>query len=256
VDASLVVGCGVGGGVLGGVLDTLTGRIVRPPAGPEAGDAHVVPAEPGHTAGPVATAVSVAPAATVRRVAPPSEIALSALVTAAWFALAAARLGGVPALGAYCALGAGLLAASVVDGREGILPRVIVFVTLGALALGLVGASAADGHWRPLADAAIGGAVSFAVFFALWWVFPRGMGYGDVRLAGLIGVALGWLGFGVLYVGFLAAFVAGTVVGVVLMVRRGTGRKTRLPFGPALATGAAVGVLWGPWAVRLWLQHG
>ena len=254
MDASLVVGCGVGGGVLGGVLDTLTGRIVRPPAEPQAAEPLGADVENGHRPGPVATVVGAAPPATVTRVAPPSEIALSALLTAAWFALAAARLGGVPALGAYCALGAGLVAASVVDAREGILPRRIVFVTLGALALGLLGASAADGHWRALADAAIGGAVSFAVFFALWWVVPRGMGYGDVRLAGLIGAALGWLGFGALYVGFLAAFVAGTLVGVVLMVRRGTGRKTRLPFGPALAAGAAFGVFWGPWAVHIWLH--
>ena len=189
------------------------------------------------------------------RVAPRHEVLLSAVLTAGWFALAAARLGGVPALGAYCALGAGLVAAAVVDSRAGILPRVVVFATLGALAVGLAGASAADGRWRALGDAAIGGVICFAVFFALWWCFPRGLGYGDVRLAGLIGAALGWLGFGVLYVGFLVAFVAGTVVGVVLMVRRGTGRKTRLPFGPALAFGAGFGVLWGPWAVHLWLHH-
>jgi leader peptidase (prepilin peptidase) / N-methyltransferase len=250
VDATLVVGCALGGAVLGGVLDTLTGRIIRPPAEPSSVDETVAA-----SGGAVATALRPARVALGRSV-PRSEIVLSALLTAGWFALAGARLGAVPALGAYCALGSGLVAASVVDARAGILPRVVVYATLGALAAGLAGASAADGGWRAFGEAAIGGAVCFAVFFALWWCFPRGIGYGDVRLAGLIGAALGWLGFGVLYVGFLAAFVAGTVVGVVLMVRRGTGRKTRLPFGPALALGAAIGVFWGPWAVHLWLHHG
>jgi leader peptidase (prepilin peptidase) / N-methyltransferase len=250
VDGTLVVGCGIGGAVLGGVLDTLTGRIVRPPAAPAPAETTSV-----DTGESVLTALRVAPAAVAERVPPRVEIAVSALLTGAFFALAALRVGAVPALGAYCALGAGLVAASVIDAREGILPRTVVFVTLGAVVIGLIGASAADHRWRALADAGIGGAVCFAAFFALWWVFPRGLGYGDVRLAGLIGGALGWLGFSVLYVGFLVAFVAGTALGVVLMVQRGTGRKTRLPFGPALALGAAFGVLWGPWAAHLWLSH-
>ena len=60
---------------------------------------------------------------------------------------------------------------------------------------------------------------------------------------------------GELYVGFLASFLAGTVVGLVVMAGQGTGRKTRFAFGPALTLGAAFGVLWGPWAVHLWLHH-
>ncbi len=71
------------------------------------------------------------------------------------------------------------------------------------------------------------------------------MGFGDVRLAGLLGAGLGWLSLLHVYVGFLAAFAFGAVYGVVLMVAKGTGRKTKLPFGPALVAGAMVGVLWG-----------
>jgi leader peptidase (prepilin peptidase)/N-methyltransferase len=184
-----------------------------------------------------------------------AELAVSALVTGAVFALLAIRLGAVPALAAYCALFAGLAAASVVDARLGIVPRSILYPTFAAMAVGLAAASAVDSHWRALGEAAIGGAAAFAVFFALWWFFPRGLGYGDVRLAGVMGAALGWIGFGEIYVGFLAAFVTGTVVGLVVMASQGTGRKTRFAFGPALGIGAAFGVLWGPWAVHLWLAH-
>ncbi len=256
MDAVVVAGSFVGGSVAGAVLCTLTGRIVRPappePAPSEPAPPDPAPPDPAAERGAVAT---VAPGAVAVRVPPKLELAVSALLTGLWFALAAIRIGDVPALGAYCALGVGLVAASVVDARDGIVPRVIVFPTLAVAGGALVAASVAAAHEQPLLDAAIGGAIAFCVFFTLWWCFPRGLGYGDVRLAGLIGVALSWLGFGELYVGFLFAFVAGTVLGVALMVLQGTGRKTTLPFAPPLALGAAFGCFFGAWALHLWLPH-
>ena len=71
------------------------------------------------------------------------------------------------------------------------------------------------------------------------------MGLGDVRLAALIGAGLGWLGLLHVYVGFVVGFLAGALFGIVVMAARGTGRKTKLPFAPALAIGAVVGVLRG-----------
>ena len=248
----LVAGCAAGGLVTGGFLDSVTGRITRPPA-PSPEGATDVEGGPIPVQGAHIPAVSVAVAA---RTPGTSELAVSGIVTGAVFALLAIRLGAVPALAAYCALMVGLVAVSVVDMRLGIVPRSILYPTFGAMAVGLVAASAVDSHWRPLAVAAIGGVAAFAVFFALWWFFPRGLGYGDVRLAGVIGAALGWIGFGELYVGFLAAFVAGTVMGLAVAATRGSGRKTRFAFGPALSVGAAFGVLWGPWAVHLWLYRG
>jgi leader peptidase (prepilin peptidase)/N-methyltransferase len=242
VNLALVAGCSAGGLVIGGVLDSLSGRIVRAPD-PETPTAEAV------TQGSVATAVAT-------RVPSAVEVAGSALLTAVAFGLAAGRLGALPALAAYCALFAGLVALSVVDARIGIVPRSVLFPTFAATAVGLVAASGVDHRWGSLAHAALGGAIAFAVFFALWWFFPRGLGYGDVRLAGVMGAGLAWIGFGELYVGFLTAFAVGAAVGVTLMVRNGTGRKTRLPFGPPLAIGAAFGVLWGAWAVHVWLHHG
>jgi leader peptidase (prepilin peptidase)/N-methyltransferase len=58
-------------------------------------------------------------------------------------------------------------------------------------------------------------------------------------------VAAGWLGFGPLFVAFLAAFVLGAGIGIVAMAVSGAGRKTRIPFGPFLALGAVIAVVWG-----------
>jgi leader peptidase (prepilin peptidase) / N-methyltransferase len=252
VNVALVVGCGAGGLVIGTALDLLTGRIVRSPdPAPEVVAEH-------EAAGVRPSALATIPAPAVLREdrrAGPGELALSAVVTGAAFGLLAARLGAVPVLAAYCALACGLVAASAVDLRIGLVPRSILYPTFAATAVGLAAASAVDSHWRLLADSAIGGAAAFGAFFALWWVFPRGIGFGDVRLAGVIGAALGWIGFGEIYVGFVAAFVVGTVVGLAVMAATGTGRKTRFAFGPWLSVGAAFGIMWGPWAVHLWLGH-
>jgi len=239
VDITLLGGCAVGGALIGAVLDRA---------------AAAVPVPASSSGSPPATAADE----TVRAPMPPLpfERAGAAVTTAALFALAAARLGAVPDLAAYCVLFAGLVALSAVDIRSGLVPRRILYPTLVLMAGALVGAAAADSTWRPLLDAAIGGAVAFLVFFVIWWLFPKGMGFGDVRLAGMIGAGLGYLGFRQLYFGFLAAFVAGSLIGLVKMAVQGTGRKTALPFGPALAVGAAVGVLWGGVLANLWLHPG
>jgi len=218
-------GCAAGGAVLGVVLDAVAARIPR------------------------AKGSQVPPPRALERVA-------AAAVTAALLGGAAARFGAVPELTAYCVLFAGLVAVSVADIRVGLVPRKLLYPILATMAVAFVVAAAVSGVWRPLLDAAIGGAAGFLVFFGIWWISPRSMGFGDVRLAGLIGAGLGWLGFRQLYLGFLAAFVVGVAIGLVKMVVQGTGRKTALPFGPALAMGAVVGVLWGGYLVNVWIHLG
>ena len=87
--------------------------------------------------------------------------------------------------------------------------------------------------------------MAFGLFFAIWWFIPRGMGFGDVRLAGAIGFTTGWLSLLHAYVAFLAGFVVGMVFGLALMVVSSAGRKTRIPFAPSLSVGAVIAVLWG-----------
>jgi leader peptidase (prepilin peptidase)/N-methyltransferase len=199
--------------------------------------------------------------AEVREELPPPPASLvgrigTAAVTAALFLAAAIHFGPVAELAPFCVLFCGLVVLSVTDIRVGLVPRKLLYPWLALVTVGLVGASAADAEWHRFAVAAVCGAVVFAVFFAIWYALPRGMGFGDVRLAGVIALALGWLGALHVYVGILVAFVAGSLWGVVAMLVTGGGRKTRLAFAPALAIGAVVGVLWGGTIIHHWVGHG
>ena len=82
------------------------------------------------------------------------------------------------------------------------------------------------------------------------------MGYGDVRLSALIGLCLGWLGLRHVAVGLFLGFLIGAVVGLALIATGSSTRKTRIPFGPFLALGAVIAVLWGQGLVDLWLGRG
>ena len=110
---------------------------------------------------------------------------------------------------------------------------------LGAL---LTGASVLDGSVEPLVRAAIGAAVLFAFFLAVVVAYPGGMGLGDVKLAGVIGAALGFLSYPALVVGAFAAFVIGALAGVGLMVVRHATGRTAVPFGPFMVAGALLAI--------------
>jgi leader peptidase (prepilin peptidase)/N-methyltransferase len=270
VDFPLVMGCAAGGLVVGAVLAVVAGgvaaasAVVAPgPAGGivEAADRPGIPSAPwGPVAGVPATSgpeLIAADRPTEPGPLPPWAVAISSLITGGLFAGAAAHFGHRPQLAAYCVLFATLVALSVVDLRVGLVPRRMLYPLSAAMVAALVGASASGGTWRAIGDAAIGAAAAFAVLFAVWWIRPSGLGLGDVRLAGTIGAALGWLGLLHVYVGFLVAFVCGALGGIGLMLVRGTGRKTKMPFAPALGVGAVVAVLWGGPIINLWLPgHG
>ena len=118
----------------------------------------------------------------------------------------------------------------------------------------LVIASWGDGDWTALLRAAIGGAALYAFYFLLLMVYPRGMGFGDVKLAGLLGMYLGWLGWGQLVVGAFLGFLLGGVVGGALMAARRATRKSAIPFGPFMITGAYIAVLVGAGLADLYLN--
>ena len=79
------------------------------------------------------------------------------------------------------------------------------------------------------------------------------MGDGDVRLAPLLGLHLGWIKPGVVPLGLFFGFLLGAVIGVVMMATSKAGRKTALPFGPFLAAGTVLAVFIGEWGVdKIW----
>lgn len=183
----------------------------------------------------------------------PLRYPLTELATGALFAALAARVPGGWSLAAYCVLGAALVVLCVIDLELLRLPTPIL---LAAAALGaplLLAASAASGTWSACTHAAIAAGVCGGALLLVWLLVPRGIGLGDVRLATLCGGFLGWLGYRVTAVGFMAAFLSAGIVALVLLGVGRAGRRTRLPFGPFLGLGAMVAVLWGTDLARLWL---
>ena len=87
--------------------------------------------------------------------------------------------------------------------------------------------------------------VPFAALLIIHLVSPRGMGFGDVRLASILGLFLGWLSLGHVALGLFAGFALGALVGGVLILARRAERRQALPFGPFLAAGTVVTVLFG-----------
>jgi leader peptidase (prepilin peptidase) / N-methyltransferase len=174
-------------------------------------------------------------------------------LTAGLFLAAAWRLGSRAELADYCVFFAVLVAISGIDLDHHIIPSRIIYPAAGASVVLLAVASGTDHNWHRFQDAVVGGALALAALFLVHVAAPRGMGFGDVRLAGLIGLNLGWLGLAHVAVALFAGFFLGAVVGVGLMAAGVASRKSRIPFGPFLAGGAVLGVLWGTTLVHWWL---
>lgn len=140
------------------------------------------------------------------------------------------------------------VAISVIDLQTLIVPTRLVWPTLGTVAFFSVLATIADGKWEWLVTALVGLVVLSGPLFALWFMLPAGMGFGDVRLAVLLGWTVGFYGGvepaagAILSIAtlFLASLV-GIVVGVTVLGARGRGAK--VPFGPSLVAAAFAVIL-------------
>lgn len=152
---------------------------------------------------------------------------------------------GVLVLVAYLYLVAISIALALIDLDTRRLPNVLVLPMYAVGVVLFTAAAAVSGHWQHLASAGIGLAGVGLCYLLLAIARPGGMGMGDVKLAGALGLFLGWLGPETLAVGVIAGFVLGGGAGLVLLLR-GAGRRSALAFGPWLLAGAWVGILAGP----------
>jgi leader peptidase (prepilin peptidase) / N-methyltransferase len=167
------------------------------------------------------------------------------LATAVLFALTAWRLGMVWELPAYLYLAAIAVALTLIDVDVRRLPNAIVLPSYGVAAVLLLLPAVAEGEWGAYVRALLGGAVLFAGYFLLAFAYPAGMGFGDVKLAGVLGMYLAWLGWGELAVGAFLGFLLGGLWGAALMLARRAGRRSAIPFGPFMLGGALVAVFTG-----------
>lgn len=149
-----------------------------------------------------------------------------------------------------CAITAAL---ALIDLETHTLPNVIVLpaylVGGGLLCAGAV----LTGRPEALVTAGIGSVCAFLLYLVLALAVPGGMGFGDVKLAGVMGMFLGFLGWPQLIVGVFAAFALGGLFGIVLIAARRAGRRTGIPFGPWMLAGAWIGAIAGPSIVSAYL---
>jgi leader peptidase (prepilin peptidase)/N-methyltransferase len=124
------------------------------------------------------------------------------------------------------------------------------------IAGGLLGLAAlVRGELGSFLRALAGMVALYALYYLLMLIYPAGMGFGDVKLAGVVGLYLGWLGWAEVMIGGFLGFVIGALSGLGLMAARRATRKSALPFGPAMLLGALIAVLAGT-AIADWYLGG
>lgn len=167
------------------------------------------------------------------------------IATAALFAAAALRFGSDCALPAYLVFFAVLVAVTVIDLEHYIVPNRIVGATLAVSVPLLVLAALIGGDWSSLRTAVLGSLAAGAALLVINLISPKGMGMGDVKLALVLGLFLGWINLGHVVLGVFLGFLFGALGGVVLIALKVRKRSDHVPFAPFLAGGAALAVLVG-----------
>ncbi|MCZ4500782.1 MAG: peptidase prepilin type [Marmoricola sp.] len=168
-----------------------------------------------------------------------------ALASALVAAVLAASTGWTGALLVLLPLAPVGVALALVDWRTTLLPTRIIAPAYAVTVVAVLAAGVLDGDRDAVVRAGWGWLTMGGVFVLLWLIYPRGLGYGDVRLSGVLGLALGYLGWSTLLVGLYGAFLIGGLGGALLGLLRIVDRK-RFPFGPFMLVAALVGVAVGP----------
>jgi len=153
---------------------------------------------------------------------------------------------------AFLVLDAALVALALIDVEHLLLPRSIIYPTLAGVGPWLVISAAHYGQWHRLLIAVICAVTWFAAFFVLNFLSPRALGFGDVRLSLVLGLTLGWMGVGDVFIGFFASNLIGAVVGLTLIATKKRARDEPIPYGVYLAVGTILAILVGPALLAHW----
>ena len=167
------------------------------------------------------------------------------LLTGVLFVLMLLRFGLSAELPAYLALTTSGVALAFIDLDTKRLPDKITIPTFVAVLVLLLLPAWLDSAWDSYLRAVLGAVALGGVYFVVWFIRPDAMGFGDVKLAPTLGLALGWLSWGAVALGGFLGFLLGAIVGVALMAASKAGRKTKVPFGPFMIAGALLTILVG-----------
>jgi leader peptidase (prepilin peptidase)/N-methyltransferase len=185
--------------------------------------------------------------------ASPRRVGIVTVLAAVALGAVAGAVGAEPQLPAYLWLAAVGVTLAVIDLETLRLPDRL---TLPSYPVGVV-LLAIPADWPALGRAVLAAAVTGAAALLLALLAPRGgLGLGDVKLLGVLGLFLGWLGWGVLVVGVALGFALGAVVAVGMLASRRAGLRNHLAFGPWLVAGALVAVVAGRPLVDAYLGTG
>lgn len=146
------------------------------------------------------------------------------------------------ALPAYLYFAAIGVALTMIDVDHKRLPDKIVLPSWIVLAALLTIAAAASGDWDALARAGIGAGALFVLYFTLAFIYPAGMGMGDVKLAFILGGVLAYLSWRAFGVGAFGGFLLGSLGGIAVLATGRGNRKTAIPFGPYMIAAALLAI--------------
>lgn len=258
----LVVVCALGGAVLGALVPELVGRIPEPAPEPDADpDADLAEGtdpgtEPAAAVQPAVPGTDPTPAP--RAVADPPKELYADMGALGWLRAVGVGLGAV--IGGLFGYGAPdlslvwllplvpvLVALSVIDARTKLLPKIVVLPATAATIVAVAAVGLSTGAGDQVLRALIAMVVLRSFYWVLWFIHSAGLGFGDVRYSALLGLVLGWVGWGAVAVGTFASllvFVVGPLV-VLAATRDRSVLKRAIAFGPFMTFGAVVGVVWG-----------
>jgi leader peptidase (prepilin peptidase)/N-methyltransferase len=153
------------------------------------------------------------------------------------------RFGLSPALPAYGYLAVVGAVLAVTDARQRRLPDRLTLPSY-PVALALLGLAALllPGGGRPFLGALLGLGIALGLFLLQAVIYPDGLGWGDVKLAGILGLYLGWLGLPALVAGLFLGYLLAGAAGLALIAAGRASRKTQLPFGPFLLAGTLAAI--------------
>ena len=174
------------------------------------------------------------------------------VATVVLFAGAALRFGADWVVPAYLVFFICLVSITVIDAERQIIPNYIVYPTIFASIPLLALAALVQDDWDRFGHSMIGATLAWLALFALHLVSPSGMGFGDVRLAFVLGLFLGWISLSHVLTGMFLGVALIAVVGVVLAALRLKSLQEHIAFGPFLAMGSTIAVFAGEPLIRWW----
>jgi leader peptidase (prepilin peptidase)/N-methyltransferase len=174
------------------------------------------------------------------------------VATVALFAGTALRFGADWVVPAYLVFFLCLVSISVIDSQRQIIPNYIVYPTIFISIPLLAFAALVQGEWDRFGHAMLGATLAWLALFVIHMISPGGMGFGDVRLAFVLGLFLGWIGLSHVVTGMFLGVVLISVVGILLALLRLKSLQEHIAFGPFLAVGSTLAVFAGGPIIRWW----